>query len=191
MATYPGKGNPLEVSGQMSVEDGFRAIVAHCMEQMQEHQPDVARGGNAESVHQMRVGTRRLRSATRLFGRWISFPADLLHELTWLAGELGAARDADVRADTTLPRVIEACPHETGLLALEQLARETAEGMRREAATAVSSGRYARFMLGLPGWLEASGWRDGLDESVRSALAKPLKRRARTSSRLIGKTTSP
>lgn len=51
-----------------------------------------------DSVHQMRVSTRRLRSALQAFGREIERDATraLTDELKWLAGELGAVRDLEV-----------------------------------------------------------------------------------------------
>jgi CHAD domain-containing protein len=51
-----------------------------------------------DSVHQMRVATRRLRGTLRSFGMVIprSETRDLAAELTWLGGLLGAARDGEV-----------------------------------------------------------------------------------------------
>src|ERR687883_1111535 len=49
-------------------------------------------------VHQMRVGCRRLRSDLRSFAALLdeAWAEDLLAELGWIAGILGAARDAEV-----------------------------------------------------------------------------------------------
>jgi CHAD domain-containing protein len=52
-----------------------------------------------DSVHQMRVATRRLRSTLRSFRRVIGPAGHLDDELRWLAGVLGEARDAEVLAD--------------------------------------------------------------------------------------------
>jgi CHAD domain-containing protein len=56
------------------------------------------RHGDEESVHKMRVATRRLRSTLKTFKR--SFDADLAAEvgpeLKWLAGQLGEVRDGQV-----------------------------------------------------------------------------------------------
>jgi CHAD domain-containing protein len=51
-----------------------------------------------DAVHQMRVATRRLRSALQAFGRAIDRDRtrDLADELKWLGGVLGAARDLEV-----------------------------------------------------------------------------------------------
>ena len=58
------------------------------------------RADEFDSVHQMRVATRRLRAALRSFGDVIPRQATgyLYGELQWLGRALGAARDADVLA---------------------------------------------------------------------------------------------
>lgn len=57
-----------------------------------------ARKGDVESVHQLRVATRRLRSTLRLFGPVL--PADgvrrVAGDLGWLGEAIGAVRDLDV-----------------------------------------------------------------------------------------------
>lgn len=59
------------------------------------------RADESDSVHQMRVATRRLRSVLRSYRN--VFHRDEIDairaELRWLAGLLGIARDAEVRAD--------------------------------------------------------------------------------------------
>ncbi|MEU7632738.1 CHAD domain-containing protein [Nocardia sp. NPDC049220] len=70
------------------------------MDRLLAAEPEVRRDA-PDSVHQMRVATRRLRSVLRsyrkLFGK--ETVAAMSTELKWLAGLLGAARDAEVRAD--------------------------------------------------------------------------------------------
>jgi len=172
------KAWPVTLSREMSVEKGFRVIVSDCLTQMQGNEVGVMQGIDPESIHQMRVGMRRLRSALRLFAPWIPFPPALQQELSWLGGELGAARDADVLADSTLPKVIEACPQETDLLPLRQFVSTIAREKRQQAAQAVASVRYSRFMLSLAGWLQAMRWQESLDEAAVGALAEPLEKRA-------------
>ncbi len=58
------------------------------------------RADEFDSVHQMRVATRRLRAALRSFGQVIPCPDSkhLAGELQWLGHALGHARDAEVLA---------------------------------------------------------------------------------------------
>lgn len=61
-----------------------------------------------EHLHQLRVGMRRLRTALRLFAEWAHDPeAAHVLEARWqeVFTALGAARDADVLAQTWLPRL--------------------------------------------------------------------------------------
>lgn len=56
------------------------------------------RRGLPDSVHQLRVAARRLRSALKVFGSLLdtNWSTHLRKELAWIAGELGAARDNEV-----------------------------------------------------------------------------------------------
>jgi CHAD domain-containing protein len=65
-----------------------------------------------DSVHKMRVATRRLRSALATYRRVLdrSVTDPLRDELKWLAGVLGAARDAEVMRDRLLKVVAEEPP---------------------------------------------------------------------------------
>jgi CHAD domain-containing protein len=56
----------------------------------------MVRRDEPDSVHQMRVATRRLRSTLRTFKRVIGGGDHLAAELKWLGGVLGEARDAEV-----------------------------------------------------------------------------------------------
>ncbi|MEC3952974.1 CHAD domain-containing protein [Nocardia sp. CDC153] len=63
-------------------------------------EPDV-REDLPDSVHRMRVATRRLRSVLKSYRRVLRRKpvAEITDELRWLAGLLGVARDAEVRAE--------------------------------------------------------------------------------------------
>lgn len=172
------QARPMTLRAEMNVEACFQTIFSGCITQMQDNEIGVLQGEDPESIHQMRVGMRRLRSALRLFARWIPFPPTLEQELGWLASELGAARDADVLADGTLPKAIEICPQEAELLALRDVVSTIACEKRQQAAAAVASVRHSRLMLRLVAWLHTSHWRESLTETARGCLAAPLARRA-------------
>ncbi|WP_433667000.1 CHAD domain-containing protein [Nocardia sp. CA-136227] len=63
-------------------------------------EPDV-RQDLPDSVHKMRVATRRLRSVLKSYRRVLRRKAvgQITDELRWMAGLLGVARDAEVRAE--------------------------------------------------------------------------------------------
>jgi len=78
-------------------EDPVLRYVQEQRDAIQAYDPG-ARRGDPDSVHKMRVATRRLRSTLKTFKR--SFPEDsvefLKPELKWLAGQLGEVRDGQV-----------------------------------------------------------------------------------------------
>ena len=104
--------------------------------------------------------------------------APLLQRCLHHAAHRRAARDADVLGDGTLLMLIEACPQETDLLPLRQLALTIAGERRQHAADAVASVRYSRLMLSLVSWLLALRWHESLDEAALGALAEPLEKQA-------------
>ena len=173
------QAEPVVLDSSMTAEEGFQVVVSNCLMQMQCNEVGVMRGIDPESVHQMRVGMRRLRSALGLYAKWIAFPEALQGELAWLGAELGAARDADVLADSTLARVAEACPMEAEWLRLQQFASTIARAKRQQASSAVVSVRYSSLLLGLVGWLQGSRWQESLGNSLHEALAAPLDKRAK------------
>lgn len=163
------KAQPLALSKTMSVTQGFQAIAVNCLEQISANQDGVADGEDVESLHQMRVGLRRLRSALTLFKAQLQLPADLQADLDWLVGKLGAARNWDVLASDTLAP----CEGdiEAGVLApLLHAAQAEARSAHALAAKALAAPRYTRLMLGLQRWLLAPG---------RRTRKKPVQRFAR------------
>src|SRR5450830_1192689 len=164
----------LELASELTVEQGFQAIVGNCLAQVQGNEAGITQGSDPESVHQMRVGMRRLRSALRLSGELAPCPDALRKELDWLASELGAARDWEVFAGSTLHRVAAARPDDAPWASLQQAAFDVARKNRQKAAAAVRSVRYARLMLSLGGWLQGARWREALAQPEQDALAAPL-----------------
>ena len=152
------KAQPLALDAAMSVEQAFLAIAGNCLEQVSGNQDGVAAGADVESVHQMRVGLRRLRSALGMFKSLLALPDALKNELGWLGGALGEARDWDVLAGNTLAQLDGEAA--TDAAALAAAAHAQARLKHVEAAQAVTSARCTACMLGLQRWLQARAWRD-------------------------------
>ncbi|WP_169238876.1 CYTH and CHAD domain-containing protein [Candidatus Roseilinea sp. NK_OTU-006] len=115
-------------------------------------EPAVRLGEDNEAVHQMRVATRRLRTALRLFRDYLPSAAQALRdELRWVARLLGKVRDLDVQlahlADWRINDALHALDDVTALLT-----------RRREQAQAkllrgLNSARYERLVTELTGFL--------------------------------------
>ena len=157
-----------------SVDDAFCKIMQSCLAQVHANAPGVAAGQSPESVHQMRVGLRRLRSALDMFDAVVDLPASLQDELKWIADELGKSRDWEVLAHSTLPRVCATEQQQEDMKRTELAAAHIAKARREDAARAVGSPRYARLILALDDWLAAAPWREAAPPAIR----KQLDRRA-------------
>lgn len=100
-----------------------------------------------DAVHQMRVATRRARSALQAYGRVIErdLTRALTDELKWLAGVLGAARDLEVLRDRVLA-VAASQPAENVLgpvqARIEKWFAPRQAQARSELLTALASDRY-------------------------------------------------
>ena len=169
------KAPALALDAFMTAQQAFQAIATHCLQHMLDNQAGVT-AGDVESLHQMRVGLRRLRSALQMFKALLALPDELRRELDWLAQALSAARDWDVLAGDTLARLEEG---EDCLAPLQQAARVLAQDYHGQAGRAVASPRATRLFLSLTRWLQAAGWRDTITSRQRRRLDVRVPRFAR------------
>jgi len=170
------KAQPVKLSPQLSLEQGFQALLGNCLAQIQGNEDGLLHGADPEHVHQMRVGLRRLYATLSLFKKTISTPPEISERLAWLAATLGPARDWEVLAVATLADVVRRCPDERQLDSLRQLSLSEAGRRRHAAATAVNSRAYTRLLLLLGSWIEGRRWREELNAEQIAALSAPLKK---------------
>ncbi len=139
---------------EMSAGAALRRIVAHGLYVLLANTEALHRGRDQEYVHQSRVALRRMRSALRSFDRkQVEFPAPLADELRWAARLLGSARDWDVLAEQTLPKLMAAErvdePVFRALIARTEQRRSDAH---ESVLAALASARYAQLALRLQAW---------------------------------------
>ncbi|UQI43698.1 CYTH and CHAD domain-containing protein [Streptomyces sp. HU2014] len=123
-----------------------------------------------DSVHQMRVATRRLRSAFRTYGKVLDRRATdpVADELKWLAAELGVDRDREVLAERLRERLAEL---DTALVLgpvrarLRIWAAGRRKGSRKRLATVLDGDRYLALLDTLDALLD--------DPPLRPAAARP------------------
>ncbi|MES2317520.1 MAG: CHAD domain-containing protein [Pseudomonadota bacterium] len=152
----------------MSTEQAFQAIVRNCLDHIEGNEAGVSRYRDPESLHQMRVGLRRLHAAFALFRKVLHVPPMFNDELDWLMGQLGPLRDWDVFIELTLPRVVAGLPGYAGLDKVRDAALEKSTLLFAQACMAVSSERFGKFIRTLDQWGDQRGWRHEL--SVKNSL---------------------
>ncbi|MEP7295262.1 MAG: CHAD domain-containing protein [Burkholderiales bacterium] len=158
----------------MTLEEGLRAVVGDCLGHIRRHEAGVSAGADPESVHQMRVGLRRLKCALQLFEPARPLWRAHRDELAWLATTLGGARDWEVLAGDTLPSLNHDHGDVADWAALADAVRSEAAEHRRVAAEAVRSTRYGRLMTAMQAWVTGTHWRDGLSAAELGTLQSPL-----------------
>jgi inorganic triphosphatase YgiF len=93
-------GDRREMSGRTPLTRAGRHTIKGFLKKIRKHEPKVRQGGDPDAVHDMRVATRRLRSALLLLEDAPVFDKKDLRKirrhLRGLSHELGAVRDLDV-----------------------------------------------------------------------------------------------
>jgi CHAD domain-containing protein len=137
-----------------------------------------------DSVHQLRVATRKLRSTLRTFGSFVDKKraAAVAAELKWLGGELAPARDTEVTEQRLRDR-LDDVPPELVFGPLRQyltrhFAREAEEG-RTRALAALTGKRYRNLLRALDAALTGTPQTGRARKPAKTALRKPLRKAAR------------
>lgn len=141
------KAKPAKISRRLTVEQAFHEIAANCLGQIQANRSGMCERRDPESLHQMRVGLRRLDSALDMFSDFFRLPENLQTELDWLSKHLAAARDWDVLQKSTLRRLADVIGEKERCLS--EIEAATAEEFNKKynaAVKAVDSKRYQQLM---------------------------------------------
>jgi len=152
--------NNNHISPTMQTAQGMRAIIIKCLGDIEGNAIGVRKRCDSESLHQMRVGMRRLRSVLSLIKNFAPLPDALQSELDWVGKELGNARDWDVLNTGTLPTIREKFHNIIELVALQKVVSDIAHGKCMAARKAVSSVRYTSTMQQLSSWALDECWHE-------------------------------
>lgn len=157
----PVRAESVPLDPSLTVEGAFRLIAEGCVEHLRGNEECAAEGIDPAGVHQMRVASRRLRSAIRLFHPVLpaAWAKTLSPELAWLADELTDAREWDVFLAETLRPLRTALPEDRSLRLLEDRAGRARELAYGRVRGAVGGPRYTRLLLDAAEALSGDPWR--------------------------------
>jgi triphosphatase len=135
---------PTKIDATLSCGEVAFAILRRHFGAMLAHEPGVRLGEDPEELHDMRVATRRLRAALKLYSDFLPKRAERYErDLRWVAGALGEVRDLDVH----LQRLSEeSSTHGEALEEVVALLRERRVEARRGMLKALDSNRYERLI---------------------------------------------
>jgi triphosphatase len=135
---------PTEIDATLSCGGVAFAILRRHFGQMLAHEPGVRLGEDPEELHDMRVATRRLRAALKLYSDFLPKRSERYErDLRWVAGALGEVRDLDVHLEGLSE---EASRNGEVLEEVVSLLRERRNEARRGMLEALDSNRYERLI---------------------------------------------
>ena len=149
MLPAPVKAESVALSPSMPALDGFRRIVLSCFEHLQQNHHGALTSEDPEYIHQIRLATRRLRSALRLFAPVLPQDlADYLREpFSALMEQIDRARDLDVLLGEIVNPVLRALPDEPRLPALAGAIINRRYAARAQTIALLSAPDHGRALL--------------------------------------------
>ncbi|MGE4410854.1 MAG: CHAD domain-containing protein [Sphingobium sp.] len=142
------KAEPVDLSGAADIPSALGLIARNCIRQIRLNEDIFLSSGSPASLHQLRVGIRRLRSALFLFRPIVRNDPryrPIFDGLRELATVMGAVRDLDVLIARCGPRV------------QEELATAREEA-REKAVMTLGLASTRHLMLDLAQWLALGEW---------------------------------
>ena len=175
---------PTAVDGSLSTGEFAFRVLRNQFGIFLAHEPGTRIGEDPEELHDMRVATRRMRAAMKIFEGALPVRARAFRDsLKWVAGALGEVRDLDVQLGRLEGWVSDAAPEDQEpLTAL----RAVFEGRRAKARKAMlrvlDSRRYERLVTSFAGFLQkgpsrrAAGARQPIMEAAPGLVRKPYRK---------------
>jgi inorganic triphosphatase YgiF len=145
----PRKWRPADLAASEKPGQALARLIGAALEQVTANALGVLTSEDAEYLHQMRVGFRRLRATLTAFKALAPRAKQLKRVLREFSPVLGRARDWDVFV-ATLPKQS----------ALERRARAHQARARRAARTLVGAPRFSRFLVRILQWIEQAPWQE-------------------------------
>jgi triphosphatase len=168
------KATEIKLSPHLTSAETFRMIAHSCVQDIAANAQTIS-PANAESLHQMRIGLRRLRTALTLFG-WVvndTQVATIKSELKWITSILGKARDIDVFLSEVMLPLRKQYRDERGLVSLQRTYAAQRTKAYEQVAQATASVRYRFLLLELAAWIEDGPWTNNNSAEARVKRAEP------------------
>ena len=163
------KAAGVDIAPEMETGEAFRAIAFSCLRQIMANELSMC-AGQVESLHQMRIGLRRLRAAIAIFADVVD-DDDLERikgELAWITKELGPARDLDVFGAEVLRPLRDKRPEDPVIAASYREFEQKRMAAYARAAAAARSLRFRAAVLDLAEWIETGPWATDDDKERRA-----------------------
>ena len=197
---------PTRIDPSMSLGEVAFAVLRTQFAEMRDHEPGTRLGDDPEELHDMRVPTRRMRAAMKVFEGALPERASWLREeLRWVALALGEVRDLDVQIERFQAWKGEANEEVSGFLdRILTITRKRRAEARKNMLETLDSVRYERLLSSLAEMLRLgpaaelelaqTNGKDQADEPVTAAapaLISDRHRKWRKAAKRLDETSSP
>lgn len=154
----PVKAGGVPIDPRSSPLAAFRLIALDCLTHLQLNHAGGLESDDPEYVHQMRVATRRLRAAMRMFKPVLppEFADTLVSPMRDLMSTLGQARDLDVLMDEIVSPVAKALPEEPRLTDLASAITNRLYAARKATRSVLAKPLYGQLLLRASGMLQSA-----------------------------------
>ena len=145
---------PDDIDTSLSVGEVAFAILRKQFAAMRAHEPGTRLGEDPEELHDMRVATRRMRAALKLFSGALPEQAGFYrNELKWVAVALGEVRDLDVQIEHLEELTSEAEEDRGAFSEVVKALEERRAEARERMLEALDSDRYDSLVSSFAGML--------------------------------------
>jgi inorganic triphosphatase YgiF len=146
---------PIQLDKKLTSHEAFDVIALAALRHFSAN-ADAVRALDAEAIHQMRVGLRRLRAAISIFDKVLpnASTARIKTELKWLTGQLAPAREIDVFLKERVRPIVSKSKPKRGARAIRSQFSAKRSAAFKDARGAVETRRFRRLLLEMLEWLE-------------------------------------
>jgi triphosphatase len=159
-----------ELDGKQTLDQLVIAVLASTLMQFVSNWAPLLQSDSTESVHQLRVSLRRMRSALKIFRRKLPCPEfeASREDAKQIATALGKARNLDVMRDDAVRGPLSCATRPDGCDTLMTLSQHHRDDAYESARVLISSRRATLIVLRLQATLASHIWRAGARADVLS-----------------------
>ena len=161
-------------SPELTVEQFAYQVIARQYQRMVNQEQGVLADKDPEYLHQMRVGSRRLRTALQVFSQVVKLPKKAgVQRIRNIARTLGSLRDLDVQMADIQSEYIRRVSHKKEKKALKQTLKALEEqrvDTLEKVSSLLTSKDYQDLKLAYDQWLESPKFKPNADLPLRIVL---------------------
>ncbi|MAQ79524.1 MAG: hypothetical protein CMM19_10245 [Rhodospirillaceae bacterium] len=150
----------ISISPDLPLPKAMREILQTSFQHAMTNLPVYLLTGHPESVHQFRVGLRRLRAALSAFAPILHLQnsGGLILQMKSIFNDFGSLRDADVFLDETLAALKNSTIPSSYYLILQEQVQQFRDQRFQEARDTLESTDFARFIIDMNSWIDSEEW---------------------------------